>query len=604
MQSVDQQGPSQELRDEDVMPEQAGRRHPDERGAMGERGLQPGGESGAELLWMAALALLAVVVHASAFFSGFVFDDNLNIQSRGRAALAHIPAIFTANTSSFYGGNFYRPVLSTWCEVSYALFGTHAAAWHTMSVLLHVLCTLLVFRLAVLLVERHEVALTAAALFAVHPAQVEVVAWIAAVSDALMTALMLISILLFVRWMKRGGALWWLASFIAAAACILTKEPAVMLPLVLLATASALRTEAKPGTPVLRATIPFFVLVPIFLTVRSSLLHGFSHALTPASTAEMFYTLPAALLFYLRHLLWPTAVVPFYPLSMVTSWRSAAFVAPLAGVLAASTVLIFLLVRSAGLRRSCVCLAWIAAPLAPALYLKVFPPMELVHDRFLYAPLVGFCIAEALVLAHLAEVAAARLHVRVFLPVALGLIAVMSLQSAGQMVWWRNNRTLYTHALTVTPNSRKALDGLAAAYIVDGQYQAAAPLLRRSLEIDPQDANALFCLARMAWMQGDYDVAQKYLLKAIDIAPRYDMWLHLASVEMHRNQVDAAENAARRALAMSPGALGVHATLGAVLLAKGEPGEAASQFQQELNLYPMDDVARKGLARATAEPAR
>jgi len=104
----------------------------------------------------------------------------------------------------------------------------------------------------------------------------------------------------------------------------------------------------------------------------------------------------------------------------------------------------------------------------------------------------------------------------------------------------------------------------------------------------------------MAWMQGDYDQAENYLRRAIRIAPRYDMWLHLASVELHRNQLDAAEEAARQALAMRMGGVGAHATLGVVLLAKGEHEEAAREFRLELRSYPQSDVAREGLARATA----
>jgi Flp pilus assembly protein TadD len=77
------------------------------------------------------------------------------------------------------------------------------------------------------------------------------------------------------------------------------------------------------------------------------------------------------------------------------------------------------------------------------------------------------------------------------------------------------------------------------------------------------------------------------------------MWLHLASIQMHRNEVDKAEAAVRQSLAMKPNGAGVHASLGVVLLAKGDRAAAAAEFQEELRLYPQSDVARDGLARAT-----
>ena len=77
------------------------------------------------------------------------------------------------------------------------------------------------------------------------------------------------------------------------------------------------------------------------------------------------------------------------------------------------------------------------------------------------------------------------------------------------------------------------------------------------------------------------------------------MWLHLASIEMHRNQVDKAEAAVRQALAMNPTGAGAHAALGTILLAKGDRAAAASEFQAELRLYPQSEAAQMGLSRAT-----
>ena len=328
----------------------------------------------------------------------FLFDDTHNIEMRGKMDWLNIPGYFTTNQSQFYGSNLYRPVVGVWSEVFYGLFGTHAWAWHGLSILVHVGCCLLVFRLALVLLENRFAAWTAAALFAVHPAHVEAISWIAGIADPLMTFFMLASVLCFLRWMDRGNVGWWVASFAAGWACVFTKEPGVMLPVVLLATALAVRGRARAGLPVVGATIPFFVIPVVFLGVRQAVLTAFSHALVPATTAQMMYTWPAALLFYLRHMLWPSVVAPFYPLSIVESWQSRAFAVPLLVLVCACGALGWLLWKAAGWRRACACVVWMAAPLAPALYLKALAPFELVHDRFLYAPLVGFCMAVALVL--------------------------------------------------------------------------------------------------------------------------------------------------------------------------------------------------------------
>jgi tetratricopeptide (TPR) repeat protein len=168
------------------------------------------------------------------------------------------------------------------------------------------------------------------------------------------------------------------------------------------------------------------------------------------------------------------------------------------------------------------------------------------------------------------------------------------------MVWWQNNLTLFTRAVAVTPDNPRALNGLAEAYIAASHYEKAVPLLQRALAIDPRHSAALFCLGRIAWIQGDDAAAENYFTQALNIQPRYDIWLHLASVEMHRNQVDAAEASVRQSLAMNPTGAGTHAAMGTILLVKGDQLGAAREFREELRTYPQSEVAQMGLARATS----
>ncbi len=563
-------------------------------------GEDAGADRTSSAIWMFALALLAFAVRAPGILYGFVYDDAFNIAQRSPVNWSRIPSFFTTNQSATTGSNFYRPVLYVWCEVFYGLFGTHAAAWHLASILFHVACVVLVFRLALAVIEDRFVAWTAAALFAVHPAHVEAIAWASAVGDLMMTFFLLCSVLAFLRWTEQGKLGWWIASFAAGAAGVFTKETAVVLPVVLLATVLALRSRAKPGLPVILATVPFFALTIFFLGVRQSVLHAFAHLLTPATNAQMIFTWPSALLFYLRCMFWPSVVVPYYPLSIVKQWNSAEFFGPLLALIAVAGILGYLLWRAAGGRRFCLCLVWMLIPLAPVLYLKALFPLELVHDRFLYIPLVGFCMAAAMVLQWASKAIEAKTQWRLFPIVAVTLILLLSIASLSQMVWWRSNTTLFTRALTVTPDNVHALDNLGYAHISESRYQQAVPLLQRSLEIDPRDSKALFGLARIAWLAGDYSAAETYLTQAVSYEPTYDMWLHLASVEMHKNRIDLAEAAVRRSLAMNPTGAGAHVALGIVLLAKGDRAAAASEFQEELRTYPDSQAAQVGLARATA----
>jgi protein O-mannosyl-transferase len=566
-------------------------------------------------MWMLGIAVLAFGVRAQGLFASFVFDDAFSFQTRTRADLSRIPAFFTTDQSSLFGSNFYRPILNVWYELLFALFGANAMAWHALSILLHVLCSVLVFRLAVRVIETPVAAALAAALFAVHPAHVEAISWASAVADPLWAVLALAAVLAFLQWIEQGSAMWLAACWLAGAAAIFTKETAVVTPVLLLATALALRAttplEARNfewGTggsrKIVLATLPLFACSALFLFVRQSVLHSFSHSLTVASNEQMVLTWPAALLFYLRHMFWPSVVVPFYPLQIVHNWSFAEFIAPLLGVLAIVSGLVYLVWCAAGWRKLIVCAAWTFIPLAPALYLKALAPFELVHDRFLFAPLVGLCMAAAVVLEWAGERIEATTHFRVLPIVAVALVPVLGIQSMSQAIWWQNNKTLFSSAVAITPDNPKALDGLATALMAEGRNDDAVPLLRRALELDPQNSGALFALGRIAWSQGNDAVAEQYLTQALSIQPRYDMWLHLASIHMHMKQLDAAEGDVRQAAAVRADGAGIHLALGTILLSKGDSAGAMREFENELRNYPGSEPALAGIAQAKAMQTR
>jgi hypothetical protein len=371
----------------------------------------------------------------------------------------------------------------------------------------------------------------------------------------------------------------------------------VLLPVVLAVSAWASSASGKARRPTIATVAPFFALVLVFLGIRRTVLPAFSHHLNAASSGDVVATWPSAVLFDFHHMFWPPAVVPFYSLQIVKSWHSLQFFVPFVALIVIAGVFGYLLWRAAGLRKFCFCIAWLA-PLAPTLYLKVFGPFELVHDRFLYAPLIGFCMALSLVLHWATEGLEARTGSRIYLPVAVAIIALWSFRTMSETFWWQNNLTIFAHNVAFEPQNPRALVKLGDAYIEARRFDEAVPLFQRALVYDPQSSSAIFGLGMMAWRVGDDAQAESYLAEALRIDPRYDEWEFLAKTELHRNRIDAAELAARQSAAMAPNGQGVHGTLGEVLLAKGDRAGAVREFQEELRLFPENEEARADLARA------
>ncbi len=135
--------------------------------------------------------------------------------------------------STFYA-NQYSPVAMTIMGLEIKALGVNSVALKAVSVLLHLLNAWLVFALIKALFERFELALLTAAIFALHPLQVESVAWLAAsMKIGTYSAFFLGSLLLYTKYLqsnKRGLYLYSVLLFLLSCFC---KEQAVILPLIL-----------------------------------------------------------------------------------------------------------------------------------------------------------------------------------------------------------------------------------------------------------------------------------------------------------------------------------------------------------------------------------
>jgi hypothetical protein len=156
-----------------------------------------------------ALAALAFLVYSNALSNGFAADDDSQLLSNPLVVnYREIPRIFGQDIWAFSKpvgatpSNYYRPIQILLYMALYYVGNFNPVWFHTVMLLIHVANTLLVFRLGLFFLKNSEhakeIALAAAALFAVHPIHNEAVVWVAVLPDIFMTLLALVMILLFV----------------------------------------------------------------------------------------------------------------------------------------------------------------------------------------------------------------------------------------------------------------------------------------------------------------------------------------------------------------------------------------------------------------------
>lgn len=177
-----------------------------------------------------------MLVYANVLYNPFIYDDYHTIQTNDSI----VPPL---NARTVLLHDVKRPIVNASYAFDRATWGPRPFGFHVTNVALHVLNVVLLFQLALALLRMGPAtraaaewgAVTAAALFAVHPMMTEAVGYISARSELMCAAFLLSALLCAERWMKTAAARWLAAALACWVAALLSKETAAMLPFVVAA---------------------------------------------------------------------------------------------------------------------------------------------------------------------------------------------------------------------------------------------------------------------------------------------------------------------------------------------------------------------------------
>ena len=410
---------------------------------MPARPLEPAGP--AAPWWVHAAILLGLLLANFAFYHGtcnlgFLSVDDPDyiqndpyIESFSAANLKHI--LTTPYAANYAPAN----LLSYALDVALA-GGKSAAAIHLSSVIWHgfVVCT--VYLLALALRLRTLTAVAAAALFLLHPAHVEVVAWVSSRKDLVATGFAALAMAAYVLYRRRSkwGSAWYAGSVLAFLVASAGKQSVLLLPAVMLAW--DLLVEQRRNWQMLADKVPYG-LVTLFFGWMTW------HAQPSTNQGLHAFVLAATQFTNLWLLTGLGQYVLYRPAPNPAAWSAAA---RLGMIVAAVLVwaLPLLLQRARQPLRAVLCY-WVLIQMVPPMLLGFIVPIT---DRYLFLPSVGVC----LLLAELAAAGAAKLARAKWLPwaglAALGLVW-------GAKTWnyigeWRDPRSVWYAAHLKTPNSQ------------------------------------------------------------------------------------------------------------------------------------------------------
>jgi tetratricopeptide (TPR) repeat protein len=499
----------------------------------------------------------------------------------------------------------------TWIShaLDYQMFQLDPGGHHATSVALHVLNSLLLFWVLLRATGSPGPSLMVAALFALHPINVESVAWIAERKNLLSTLFFLLALGAY-RWHARGPRVTRYAAVAGLFALGLMAKPQVItFPLVLLLwdywplqRMFADRTAASPGN---LATIPAksfpwlileklpllaICLASAFITLRAERTGG---TLSGIYFHPFSVRLQNAILSYVRYIanaFWPSGLAVYYPYPSGDSlalWRViAAFV-----FLVAVTALVIVYRRR---RYLLVGWLWFLGILVPMIGLKQIG-IQAMADRYAYLSFVGLFI---MVCWGIAEWASQR-HISSAKLAAVSVVALLALavMTRRQISYWDDNVTLWLHAVAVTRNNYMAEDHLGGALLADGQRDAAMPHFYRAVAINPDDPDSNLNIGGYEQQQGDLPQAVARYNKVISATQnsavlnagvRAKAFDNMGYVYRQMGDVPHARESFAAAVAADPQFAKAWIGLALVEQKSGNVGPAIQAYSRAMKLQPSD----------------
>ncbi|MBX3422536.1 MAG: tetratricopeptide repeat protein [Pirellulaceae bacterium] len=484
-----------------------------------------------------ALVLLTVVSYIPAYFAEFVnYDDQTYVFGNARVLSGlSIPNILWAFSDARSASN-WHPL--TWIShmLDVSLFGPRAEFHHAVNVGLHAANVVLLFLLLKRLTGTVLPSILVATMFAVHPLNVESVAWVAQRKTVLSTLFTILSIWSYARWTERSRMIDYAGCIGLYALSLMAKPTMVTLPLTLLLLdfwplrRSPFQKELRSGWPSAVDLIRgWWHLLPdkiplIVMAMATSLLtlYAQDNAIAQSSKypfQERLANVVVSYVEYLRMMVWPVKLSVLYPLYGIDNHA----------LKVAGCLMLLITVTAVcgwyGQRRRYLLVGWLW-------YLGTMIPMiGIVHigahavaDRYVYIPFWGLWIALAWMLYDSVKHSQNRWLTLSGLSIA-GIIMAVGL---GWMTFrraekWQDTVTLFSDAAANTERNWLAHRYLAEHYLVNEDYQRCEFHCRQSEQWDDEDGLFLTTHGRALHALGDTGRALPKLQRAIQLRPDLPM---------------------------------------------------------------------------------
>jgi Flp pilus assembly protein TadD len=554
---------------------------------------------GRTMIFAVVLAAVTLLAYRPAWHGGFLWDDDAYIINN---ELLTAPNGWQRIWFSLDSPSQYFPLTYSTFRIEHALWGLNTTGYHWVNLVLHVGNALLIW--AVLARLGVPGSWLAAAIFALHPVQVESVAWITERKNVLMGFFFLLTLLAWIAFVDGRTRRPWIFYSLALILYVLAlsaKATACTLPAALFL---ILWLQKKPITMRRLMQIVPFVVLGIGMGLLAVWWEHFHQGtsrdvFTFLSPIERILVASRAVWFYLSKIFWPSNLTFIYPRWNISPSDLLNYIWLLAGI--GACLAIYFLRRYVG-RSVEVAVAFFVATLGPVLgFIMLFTFLyTFVADHYQYLACIGpIALASAGVVSLSDKFARYR---AVILSAALLVVASLATLTWRQAATYTDIETLWRTTLARNPECWMAHTNLGLVLLQKGKIDDSIAQYRSALQMQPDSWDAEYNLGTALLGKAQVDEAILHCERAVRMRPTDpDAQVALGNALFQKGRVDEAIAHYQEAITAQPEHFLARYTLGHALLEKGDLGGAIEVCRSALLLRPSDVDCQTTLAIALEE---
>ena len=566
--------------------------------------------------------LLAVVILTLYWrvkgFDFIILDDPIyvadNLHVKGGLSLEGLKWAFHLTRAGDV--TYWHPL--TWLShmVDYELFGPKAGMHHLSNVLYHILNTILLFIALWLFTGSTSKSAFVAMLFAIHPINVESVAWIAERKNVLSTFFWMLTLLLYYYYVKKPSLERYLIVFLTFILGLLSKPMLVTLPFVLLLLdfwpMNRIRLVGENITDISKSILNMnnakLILEKVPLIILSGVMIVYSsRSMSNIGSYISIRSLPMNLriknaivsyILYIEKMFWPDNLTFFYQFPPeVPMWE----------VVGALTFILIITILGLKYIKKFPYIIfgwlWFIGTLIPVSGIIQGGFWPKIAERFAYIPLIGLFIIFSWGVPDLLK----RLRRKeIFICIAASIIILsLSVKTWDQIGYWKDDIALCKHAIQVNKNNVLAYNNLGVAYGNKGEDDKAFRQFQEAIQLAPVYYIPYQNIARIYFKRNELILALENSEKALELNPmipenHLNYALCLSEVGRHEDALKQFNET----LKLDPYSIGAHYNIGLELAAIGKKDDAIRHLSEALKINPKEAIVHYELGRILIESGK